>query len=234
VAPDQARDRTGPDTGTQPLPVGVSTSVGPPFAPPHGDPPHGAPPHGLQTPGTNRWTPRHWIVLALCALVGTAVGVGAQELVNPRGGAASATPAPTTSAAPTPVGASVSSFDPEGTGFPRNNGGVWTSEGYATAKFGKLKPGIGLLLDLGTARPLRAVTFDVRTGPLTVELRAADSEASDIGGYQRVGTPVSAQGSTSLPATAGGSHRYWMIWVTQLGPSEEKFRAQIGSVTAQG
>jgi len=212
---------------------------------PASDLPHGHPARPGAGPG-GEWYPdapgrqrgglsgQRAVILVLCAVVGAGVGVGAQRWVGRSGSGNVPVVAAKTSAAPVPVTASVSSFDPKGSGFPNRTGTSWRSQTYATAQFGKLKPGIGLLLDLGSARSLRAVTFDARTGPLTVELRAADSKASSIDGYQQVGGPVTANGSTSLPASAGGSHRYWMVWVTSLASSNGGFLAEIASVAAQG
>lgn len=176
---------------------------------------------------------RNGLVLLACAVVGIGLGVGAARVVGSKDDPSTAAK-PTASASSAPVSADVSSFDPVGTGFPRQSGGLWTSQSYTSAKFGNLKPGIGLLLDLGTAGPLRAVTLDAKAGPLTVELRAADSKASAADGYKTVGSAVTAQGPTSLTATSGGSHRYWLVWVTSLAPSSDgKYAAQIGSLTAR-
>ena len=97
-------------------------------------------------------------------------------------------------------------------------------------KFGSLKPGLGLVLDLGSARGVSSVEFDAGTGPLTVELRSADQMASDISGYAAVGKSISATGSTKLTAPGGGKHRYWMIWVTALGPSAGGYSASISDI----
>jgi hypothetical protein len=185
-------------------------------------------------PGQRPSRGRRGMILTACALVGVGIGLGAQRLVTAGddGKAAGAGKA-TVTAAPTPVTAQVSGFSPKGNGF-RQQGSAWKTETYTTAKFGNLKPGVGLVLDLGTARALRSVKFNATTGPLTVELRAADSKPSALDDTQRVGAPASANGSTTLPATAGGSHRYWMVWVTSLAPSGGGFAAEIAGLTAQG
>jgi hypothetical protein len=157
-------------------------------------------------------------ILAVCALVGSGLGVAAQQLTKDDA-PAKVVAKPTVTAAPTPVTiTNVSNFDPKGDGFRKQNG-TWRSSRYNTADFGGLKDGIGLLLDLGTTRPLRTVTLTVLEDQVTLELRAADAKASSETGYQKVGSPVTAKGAVTLPATAGGSHRYWLVWVTGLGSS---------------
>ena len=204
-----------------------------PPPPPHHDPYPARPyPPGAR-PGARPSPARRAAVLAACALLGVAAGVAAYRWGTGDAAPQKAAPAARSTTAPVPVTATISSLDPKGSGFPKQDGGVWRSQTYASAQFGNLKEGIGLVLDLGSAKSLRAVTFDVRTGPLTVDLRAADDKAPAVDGYRKVGAPVTANGRATLPATSGGSHRYWLLWVTSLGSSGGGFAAAIGSVTAQ-
>jgi hypothetical protein len=176
---------------------------------------------------------RRPLILVACAVLGTLIGLGAQV-------ATSRTTAPPTtrtaaSSQPTATAAiTVSSFDPlsGGSGFRKDSAG-WHTQTYRSATFGNLKPGVGLMLDLGSARKLAAVTLDAATQPLTVQLRAGDSPASSLSGFQQVGSAVQASGSTTLPAAVGGSHRYWMIWVTNLAPADGGFGAVIRNPTAR-
>jgi hypothetical protein len=184
-------------------------------------------------PGRRPSRGRRGLILTGCALVGVGIGLGAQRLVTADDGKTAGPGKAAVTAAPTPVTAQISGFSPKGNGF-RQQGSAWKTETYTTAKFGNLKPGVGLVLDLGTARALRSVKFNATTGPLTVELRAADSRPAALDDTQRVGAPASANGSTTLPATAGQSHRYWMVWVTSLAPSGSGFAAEIAGLTAQG
>lgn len=175
---------------------------------------------------------RRAAVLVVCAVLGVTVGVAAERMLAHRDpGTKTSTPA--AAAAAKPVSATVSSLSPKGNGF-RKDGSTWKSEHYASAKFGNLKPGIGLLLDLGSARTLTAVTFTAKSSPLTVELRAGDENGGDPDAYSKVGSAVTANGDTSLPAGPGGKHRYWLIWVTSLAPDDGQYAATITSVTAKG
>ena len=120
----------------------------------------------------------------------------------------------------------------DGSGF-RKDGDSWRTQSYASATFGNLKPGVGLVLDLGSARVLSAVTLDAVTGPLTVELRTGDGPPTSATSLAKVGAAAQATGATTLPATAGGSHRYWMIWVTGLASADGGFSAVIRNPAAR-
>ena len=103
---------------------------------------------------------------------------------------------------------------------------------YRTADFGKLKKGVGLVLDLGDARGVEEVRFT--SDGATVQLRAADSTAQFADGYRAVGKDTVARGATTLPGDGGGRHRYWMLWVSRLGSGDGGFSARISDVTVRG
>jgi hypothetical protein len=180
-------------------------------------------------PATNRRP----LILVACAVLGTVIGLGAQlatgSTTAPSAPKAVASSQPTATAAMT-----VSSFDPAagGSGFRKDATG-WHTQTYRSATFGNLKPGVGLVLDLGSAQKLAAVALDAATAPLTVQLRAGDSPATSVSGFQQVGAAAQASGPTTLPATSGGSHRYWMIWVTSLAPADGGFGAVIRNPSAR-
>ncbi len=130
---------------------------------------------------------------------------------------------------------SVTSLDPSGGSGLRRDGERWQTQTYTSAEFGNLKEGVGLVLDLGSARPVTDVTVDVATTPLVIELRAADQEPTSLGSFQTIGQArsVDATGATALTAS-GAEHRYWLVWVTQLAPDGGGYRAAIGTPTVRG
>jgi hypothetical protein len=128
----------------------------------------------------------------------------------------------------------ITSFDPSGGSGFRRDGAAWRTQTYADANFGNLKPGVGLLLDLGASRPVSTVTLDVVGGPIAVELRAGDSAGGVASGYQRVAADPSASGSTTLTVKGGAAHRYWLVWVTRLAAADGGYRAVIQAPTALG
>ncbi len=123
-------------------------------------------------------------------------------------------------AKPVDVEFEVSSYAPSGDGF-RDDGGTWTTATYTRPNWGNLKEGGGLVLDLGSAKEINEVSFDAGSGPITVQLRSADSVPSGSSKGKAVGSLSKASGKTTLDGTKGGKHQYWMIWVTDLGPPKK-------------
>jgi hypothetical protein len=170
----------------------------------------------------------------------TVVAVVVITVVMERKPETPSTPTPTaTVAAPITVKSVQSSFDPRpgGSGFKQDGKG-WHTQSYTTNKFGNYKPGVGLVLDLRSAREVTSVKFDAGAGPITVELRAGDAlptgptGASDL---SKIGAENSAaQGITTLKVPASAKqHRYWMLWVTKLGSGPEGYAAAISDITVK-
>ncbi len=132
--------------------------------------------------------------------------------------------------------ASVTSLDPSGGSGLRQAGDRWRTQTYVSADFGNLKDGVGLVMDLGSARSLTGVSVDVGSAPIVIELRAADKQSSSVGDFQPVSGPqtVEASGTTTLTAADGGSHRYWLVWITRLAPQDGGYGAVIGTPTVRG
>jgi hypothetical protein len=132
------------------------------------------------------------------------------------------------------IDASVSSVDPSGgSGFERTGDG-WRTQTYRTATFGNLKPGVGLLLDLGTAREVSTVTFDAGSSGATVGLRASDAPMTSGADLDPVGRDARATGRTALDGSAAGAHRYWLVWVAELGPRGGGYGATFGDPVVTG
>jgi hypothetical protein len=148
------------------------------------------------------------------------------------GGGADGKPAATASAAP--LSATVTSVDPSGGSGLRQQGEQWRTQTYRTAAFGNLKPGVGLLLDLGAAHSVQSVSFDAGPGPLTVELRAGDAASRSPEDFTAVGSPTTAAGATTLDGRSGGSHRYWMVWITELAATDGGYRAVLSEPVVRG
>jgi serine/threonine-protein kinase len=117
---------------------------------------------------------------------------------------------------------SVQDFDPHGGGEEHsekvglavdgNPSTAWDTEGY-NASLDLLKPGVGLVFDLGEAREVDRVLL--RGSPdMTVELRSADSLGPDEGSFDVI-TEETTGATTTLDA-GGQSARYWLVWITSL------------------
>lgn len=175
-------------------------------------------------------------VIGILALV-LAVGVGAFA-AGYRLSGSGVSRAAASSTAPEVTAPTVTSFDPVGGSGLRATGtgeaATWRTQTYASETFGNLKPGVGLVLDLGAARTLTSVEFDALTGPLTVELRSADVAPTSVEDMQTFGGTTSADGATTLDAGPGGSHRYWIVWITTLAPQDGGFGAELSTPVASG
>ena len=146
--------------------------------------------------------------------------------------------------------ATVSTFDPRGTGTPGENnaqataavdgdpGTSWSTERYGRRTFGGTKSGVGLVLDL--------------PGPATVDLVKVESSANgwsadvfvladgEIGGFDPDGTDPTAtvsdvRGSVEI-ATDGAKGSTVLLWITDLGEPDTSggHTVAIGEVTLFG
>jgi hypothetical protein len=187
-----------------------------------------------------------WLVaLLIAALAG--IGAGSALALTPQsapghqaGGSGSAGPSsspsrtPSASAGPVAV-RRTSSFDPSGGSGITEQNGTFETEHYASADFGGLKQGVGLVLDLGSKHRVRAVRLNVLTGGLGLKLYALDSppsSTSDLG--SPVGSLSSAAGHVTLRDSASAAHRYLVVWVSRLAPSQGKFKAAFTDVKVRG
>ena len=84
---------------------------------------------------------------------------------------------------------------------------AWRTDTYTTADFGKLKPGMGILIDLGEPRHVASVRVELGTPGATAEIRAGETDPGNSSagdGRSRRRTPVGEpqQGSTTMVFTA--------------------------------
>ncbi len=231
-----------PSPAPQPPPAQAETVVAPP---PPAPSPSAAPSPAPQPPPAPAPAPRPAVARsgrgsgwrnAFLALVAVLLVAGVAGVVVARGRSGTATRSASGSRAAVAVPAAVTSFDPSGgSGFRQESGSTWRTQTYQTAQFGNLKEGVGLVLDLGSAREVSTVDLDVVGGPIGVELRAGDERAASAGGYQKVASADSASGPTTLtPAKDAGKHRYWLVWVTRLASQDGGYRAVIRDPAVRG
>lgn len=182
-----------------------------------------------------------WIGDALLSVSGSVDDEGSTPpaVSSPANGSASAGP---TGAPASIVSADV--FDPEGDGEPENDQDVplaydsdpataWSTLTYRTSpSFGNLKPGVGLLLDLGNPQQVAGVTLASTLPGATVEIRTGGSagEALDDFGLAADGT---VQGETELTFDEPVEARYVLVWVTGLVAVDDGFRADLAEIAVR-
>ena len=182
-----------------------------------------------------------WIGSALLSVSADVDGQGSTPTASAPAEDTAANQAPAGEAIPV-AGATV--FDPFGDGEAENDqdtpltidddpATAWSTLTYrGSPAFGNLKPGVGLLLDLGDTQSVAAVTVTSTTPGATVEIRTADAPAEDLDGFTAVadGTVESeTEFAFDEPVTA----QYVLVWITGLVDGPDGFKAEIAEVTVQ-
>lgn len=107
-----------------------------------------------------------------------------------------------------------------------------------------VKPGIGILVDLGEPRQVSTVQVEVNAGGATAELRTGDT---DPGGtedgddtindsYSTVGSPIEEAGTTMVfdGFDPDVTYQYLLVWFTDLPPSDDGDQVEVQQVTVEG
>ncbi len=119
----------------------------------------------------------------------------------------------------------------------------WMTQQYATASYGNLKAGSGLLLDMGAKIRLNSITVQFGTPPgASAQIMIGNSGERSAAAFNSLTTVARASGvsgtHTFTPAQAA-TGRYVVIWFTQLPydpavTGKYKYMAQVFNVTVRG
>jgi hypothetical protein len=190
------------------------------------------------------------VVIALAYWIGSSVLSVAGSVDDVEGSTPSAVtsaensdePAPPAAGAPIPVSAATV-YDPFGDGDPDHPEDVplsydgdpatdWATYRYlgGTPDFGGLKPGVGVVYDLGSEQSLASVTIATTLPGSTVEIRTGTAPDGDIDSFA-VAASGTVEGSTDLAFEQAVSTRYVLVWITSLVPVEDGFQADLAEVT---
>jgi hypothetical protein len=118
----------------------------------------------------------------------------------------------------------------------------WHTDYYFTyPNFGNLKPGTGLILDMGEQVRLSQVVVQFGTSccaHVDIEIgNSNDPVPSTLGTFTQVASSVSAFGVTDFNVTSKVTGRYVLIWITRLPPlagTNNRYEAQIYNVLIHG
>lgn len=109
----------------------------------------------------------------------------------------------------------------------------WQTDFYLSADFGRLKSGVGIILDLGKTQQVGKVTVTF-VGDTSVELRSAGPDAgaepTSLDAYSKVaqgsGTTVQLKPDKSLKS------RYLLVWLTKLPiqADDGKWRGRVADI----
>ncbi|MFI1563648.1 serine/threonine protein kinase [Streptomyces sp. NPDC020490] len=112
----------------------------------------------------------------------------------------------------------------------------WQTDFYKGANFGNLKPGLGIILDLGKVQQVGRVTVTF-VGNTSVELRAASSDAISEPTSFDAFTKVADGSGTTVTLKPGQSlkSRYLLVWLTELPlTSEGTYRGRVADIKVTG
>jgi cytoskeletal protein RodZ len=126
--------------------------------------------------------------------------------------------------------------DPQGAALAigGNPARPWTSQWYATARFGALKSGTGLLLDMGRTVTVSSVRLSLTShSGADIKLRAGSKPVPAW--LPQVATAANAGGTVQLRPGAPVHVRYLLIWFTKLPPDNAgHYQAGVYRITVQG
>ena len=154
---------------------------------------------------------------------------------------ASARPSATPVAVSDLTVAKVAAFGPGGGDEPAqaalavsgNPATPWRTDWYATADFGMLYSGTGLLVDMGHPVTVSSVRLSLGTPGASLELRAGDRPvAADL---NTVATSAGAGRTLELALASPARARYLLIWFTKLPPDGAgTYQASVYQILVHG
>ena len=116
--------------------------------------------------------------------------------------------------------------------FDGNPATYWQSEGYQGPKFGGLKAGVGLLVDLGTTATPKQIVLNLPT-PNSFEIYL--SPEPDRGTATPFGQQTGVTGVVTATVPAGTTGRYVIVWFTDAPQGQDGwFRATLAEVSVRG
>jgi eukaryotic-like serine/threonine-protein kinase len=193
---------------------------------------------------------RTWLLVPLLVLViaATTVGVGllvgGLEIGGPLGIRASQQEAQT-EARPIEIVEAIPHDPPPGDGrehdadaplaIDGDEATAWQTEGYETADLGGLKPGVGLILDLGEPLAVREVTIRSPTPGWAFELLRSDNASSFDDPLPSAEGDLSHRAEDATTIEVDGTRtRYLLVWITELVEVDGRYRALISDVEVRG
>ena len=130
-------------------------------------------------------------------------------------------------------------FDPEGDGRERNSEAprvydgdpstFWSSEGYASSNLGGLKPGVGVMVDLGQTAKVKEVELQL---PDTADVTVYVNEDDTRDGATELGSANGKKGKVTITGDKPATGKYVMVWFTKVSQvGDGRFRATLAEIT---
>jgi serine/threonine-protein kinase len=166
------------------------------------------------------------------AIVGLLVKEGADRTQRGTGAGVTKSPPPrgtkvvsvkrTSAAAYDPIGGDGEHSSDARLVVDRDPGTSWTTEAYTGGRLGKA--GVGISIDAAPGVDARSIEVDSHPGWHAVLYAArGDAPPASIDGWRRVGGGAVRDGDQRFRlATNGRRYRFYLVWITQLPPGEER------------
>ena len=119
----------------------------------------------------------------------------------------------------------------------------WRTDRYNRANFGGLKPGMGILIDLGTAKPVKAVRVVLGASGASAELRGGTTDPGNtsegdgqiVSSFSTIGQPLKDHAGTTMvfpvPQNTEPT-QYLLVFITKLPPDDEgRFVISVNEIT---
>ena len=182
--------------------------------------------------GDARWVAK--VIVAIVLVVLAVIGV-AWYLAPDEGGSRRSNEAHDAASALTIQ--SAVDFDPHGTGgehpttveaaWDGDPGTVWTTEDYSDP-LQILKPGVGLVFDMGRPVSVSTVQVVTTTPGIDVEIRAGAESPTTEQDMDVVGSASNISAQTDIDVS-GPTAQYWLLWITRL-PGDGAGEAAVAEV----
>jgi len=106
---------------------------------------------------------------------------------------------------------------------------VWSTETYRDGTL--TKGGVGIYLDADPGVEATSILIDTPTAGWEAEIYAADGDVppDSLDGWERVGGGTVRRERHRFELEAPDAHRYWLVWITELPPGEQ--RVEIAELT---
>ncbi len=115
----------------------------------------------------------------------------------------------------------------------------WSTSTYrGDAAFGNLKPGMGILIDLGEAREVASVRVQMTSAGATIGLLAGDEDPGDssegdqaiVDDFSVLAEPVE-DADTNIELQAGGqATQFVVVWITELPEVSDGYKITISDI----
>ncbi len=195
-----------------------------------------------------RWLIPAVVIIAL-AVVALTFGLRLVQELGEDEPEQGSSPSPTTVAGEPVVIQDAAELDPHGSGqehpdlvamaFDGDRSTQWRTLNYVNRGFDK--PGVGLLFDLGEARPVARIDIITGLPGWEAEIRVGDTAGDDETAFDRVASFRTDGEETSVELPPGTRARYVLLWITDAAerPASEvednlRYRAEVNEVTIVG